>query len=98
MMIIPSRTFDRVGRWWQKRANCSDKAVRLREEVILGPVVWGLTSVSVRLVRRQTTRLALLTGPKVPEVGRLGVVGVFFVLVDCSQWERGKNTCPDLQS
>lgn len=41
-----------MGRWWQKRANCSDKAVRLREEVILGPVVWGLTSAAVRLVRR----------------------------------------------
>lgn len=64
----------------------------------MGPVVWGLTSVAVRLVRTQTVRLALPTGPEVPEVGRLGVVGVFFVLVDCSQWERGKNTCPEVQS
>lgn len=84
--------------WWQKRANRSDKAVRLIEEVILGPVVWGLTSVAVRLVRRQSVRLALPTGPEVSEVGRPGVMGVFFVLVDYSQWERSKNMCPDLQS
>lgn len=59
--------------------------MRLREEVILGPVILDLTSVAVRLAGRQTTRPALMAGPKAPGVGRLGVMGVFFVLADCSQ-------------
>lgn len=40
------------------------------QKVMLGPVVWGLTSVAVRLVRRQTVKPALLPGPEVPEAGR----------------------------
>lgn len=57
----------------------------------VGTAVGDFTPVAVRLVRRQTTR------PVLRAAGRVSL-GVFFVLASCSQRERGKSTCPDLQS